>query len=97
MPRRAFCVVLAGFALAACGSADADPRAFTCERLARDARARELIVEAIDNRLHGRFMVPTKRLPLPGEIASYVMTWCANSTEPAHDRPYRDAVRALGT
>ena len=94
MPRRALCTVVVVI-VAGCGTADADPRAMTCGRLAQDARARMLFVDAIDNRLHARSMAPTHGLPTPGDIRAYLRGRC--ETANPRDKPYRDALDALGT
>jgi len=95
MARRALCVVLAATAAAGCGAADYDPRAMTCDRLTHDARARTLFIDAIDNRLHARSMAPTHGLPTQQDISAYLKGRCAPAN--AGDRPYRDALDALGT
>ena len=95
MARRALCVLAATVALAGCGAAAYDPRAMTCERLSHDARARTLFIDAIDNRLHARSMAPTHGLPTQQDISAYLKGRCALAN--ARDRPYRDALDALGT
>ena len=95
MARRALCLVLTASAVAGCAAADADPRAMTCERLTHDARARMLFVHAIDNRLHARSMAPTRGLPTPRDIRAYLQGRC--ETANSRDKPYRDALDALGT
>jgi hypothetical protein len=94
MPRRALWCLLAA-ATAGCGAADADPRAMTCGRLSQDARARMLFVDAIDNRLHARSMAPIHGLPTPEDIRAYLRGRC--ETANPRDKPYRDALDALGT
>jgi len=93
MAARACAVLLALGALAGCRPADADPRAMTCRRLAHDARARTLFVDAIDNRLHARSMAPLRGLPTDRQIAAFVAARCA--VEPASAKPYREALDAL--
>jgi hypothetical protein len=92
---RAAAVLAAACAIAGCGAADADPRAMTCGRLVHDARARMLFVDAIDNRLHARSMAPLHGLPTPRDISAYLNGRCA-AADPG-DRPYRDALDALGS
>ena len=95
MVRAALCTLLVALAAAGCRPADGDPRAMTCGRLHHDARARMLFVDAIDNRLHARSMAPTRGLPTPRDISVYLHTRCASASP--RDRPYRDALDALGT
>ena len=95
MAARALCVLLVVLGAAGCRAADADPRAMTCERLGHDTRARMLFVDAIDNRLHARSMAPTHGLPTPKDISAYVNRRCATASP--RDKPYRDALDALGT
>lgn len=89
-------LAVVGFSLAACGRVYDDPTAMTCARLAHDAHARALMTDAIDNRLHARSMMPLEPLPTPQLITVEVAQRCATSRTPQSDRPYDQALSALG-
>jgi hypothetical protein len=88
--------LLVALTMAACGSAYDDPTGMTCARLAHDARARILMTDAIDNRLHARSMMPLRPLPTPGTIAAEIARRCAFARAPRRERPYGEALQALG-
>jgi len=93
--RRAALGLLAALVVTGCSAAYDDPTAMTCSRLSHDARARMLMIDAIDNRLHARSMMPLRPLPTPRIIAAEVDRRCASSRTPRREHPYGGALRAL--